>query len=72
MTAYPVEKTDVRIMKAGRYVYPTVYILMTADGAEMPLAELDKIRKQIAESFKESKWRYFIDIMFTMDAEDMI
>ncbi len=72
LDAYPVERTDVRIMKAGRYVYLTVYVLMTADGAEMPLSELDKIRKKVAKSFKESKWRYFIDIMFTMDAEDLI
>ncbi len=72
LNAYPVEKTDIRIMKAGRYIYITVYILMPEDSCATPLSELDTIRTKILQSFEKSKWRYFIDILFTMDAKDML
>ena len=65
----PAERTDIRVMKSGRYIYVTIYELIPDDSRDIPLYELDEIRGRVMESFEKSKWRYFIDLIFTMDAK---
>jgi cation diffusion facilitator family transporter len=67
LAGLPVRKTHARMVGVGRYFFVLIHAVVDEAFGARPVAELDRIRRQVEQSLREVHARVVLDVVFTAD-----
>jgi cation diffusion facilitator family transporter len=69
LSEFPVERHSVRMVKVGRHIFVSVFILLSAERQTLTVEDLDRIRQRIDRGLKELHPVIIADTLFSGDGE---
>jgi cation diffusion facilitator family transporter len=69
LSGFPMERYSVRMVKVGRHIFVSVFILLSAERPISTVEDLDRIRQGIDGELKELHPEIIADTLFTGDSE---
>jgi cation diffusion facilitator family transporter len=69
LSGFPMERHSVRMVKVGRHIFVSVFILLSAERPISTVEDLDRIRQGIDGELKELHPEIIADTLFTGDGE---